>query len=125
MCFDVFCAGPVISHGFIILAMLGGLTQEGWVHTEGLTGNDLGLSSHVFIFFCAAELESPDGAMGTFRRGTIYLMSMQWSLSRRLSSEAVFGFPLTAFLEMRTTWQAPPYLLERQHESCQWMIMND
>ena len=121
----MFCAGPVISHGFIILAMLGGLTQEGWVHTEGLTGNDLGLSSHVFIFLCAAELESADGAMGAFRRGTIYLMSMQWSLSRRLSSEAVFGFPLTAFLEMCTTWQAPPYLLERQHESCQWMIMND
>ena len=65
----MFCAGPVISHGFIILAMLGGLTQEGWVHTEGLTGNDLGLSSHVFIFLCAAELESADGAMGAFRRG--------------------------------------------------------
>lgn len=99
--------------------MLGGLTQEGWVHTEGLTGNDLGLSLHVFIFFSAAGLESADGAMSAFRGGTVYLMSMQWSLSRRLSRETVFGFPLTAFLEMRTTWQAPPYLLEGQHESCQ------
>lgn len=97
--------------------MLYGLAQEGWVHTEGLTGNDLGLSLHTY-FFSAAELES-DGATGAFRGGTIYLMSMQWSLSRRLSSEAVFGFPLTAFLELRTTGQAPPYFLERQHESCQ------
>lgn len=35
--------------------LLGSSESEGWVHTEGLTGNDL---------------------------GTIYLMSMQWSLSR-------------------------------------------